>query len=67
MFPGMTARCTENRMTKLPLNPGADVADQDKPDTPDKHRNDDARWKDKDMPESEHTATPDDYEKPPKP
>lgn len=54
-------------MTKQPINPGADVADQDKPDTPDKHRNDGARWKDKDMPESEHTATPDDYEKPPKP
>lgn len=54
-------------MTKLPFNPGADVDDQDKAHTPDKHRNDDARWKDKDMPDAEHTATPDDYEKPSKP
>ncbi|WP_367346014.1 hypothetical protein [Stenotrophomonas bentonitica] len=54
-------------MTKLPLNPGADVADQDKAHTPDKLRNDDAKWKEKDMPESEHTAKPEDYERPPKP
>ncbi|MEG2805444.1 hypothetical protein [Stenotrophomonas sp.] len=54
-------------MTKLPLNPRADVADQDKAHTPDKLRNDDARWKDKDMPEAEHTATPEDYGRPQKP
>lgn len=65
--PGRQSHDTEIPMSKLPLNPGADVDDQDKAHTPDKLRNDDARWKEKDMPESEHTATPDDYEKPPKP
>jgi len=52
---------------KLPLNPGADVDDQQKAHTPDKLRNDAARWKEKDMPDAEHTAKPDDYERPPKP
>ena len=52
-------------MNKLPQNPGADVDDQQKAHTPDKLRNDDAKWKDKDMPESDHTAKPDDYERPP--
>jgi hypothetical protein len=56
----------DTAMTTLPLNPGADVDDQDKAHTPDKLRNDEARWKDKDMPEAEHTATPEDYERPPK-
>jgi len=65
--PGTQARCTETAMSKLPLNPTGDVDDQEKAHTPDKLRNEDARWKDKDMPESEHTATPDDYEKPPRP
>jgi hypothetical protein len=35
--------------------------------TTDKLRNDDATWKDKDMPEAEHTAKPEDYERPAKP
>lgn len=50
---------------KLPLNPTADVDDQDKGHTPDKLRNDDAKWRTKDMPEQEHTAHPEDYERPP--
>lgn len=54
-------------MSKLPLNPGANADDQEKAHTPDKLRNDNARWKDRDMPEQDHTATPGDYEKPPKP
>lgn len=48
-------------------NPLEGKDDQQKAHTPDKLRNDDARWKDRDMPEQEHTATPDDYERPPKP
>lgn len=48
-------------------NPLEGEDDQQKAHTPDKLRNDDARWKDKDMPEQEHTATPDDYERPPRP
>jgi len=63
----MTPKPLERPVTKLPLNPGADVADQDKSHTPDKLRNDDATWKDKDMPEAEHTAKPEDYERPAKP
>lgn len=40
--------------------------DQQKAFTPDKTRNDNARWKDKDMPEqTDGKVTPDDYEKPP--
>lgn len=54
-------------MNKLPFNPTADVDDQDKAHTPDKLRNDDAKWKAKDMPEQEETARPDDYERPNKP
>ncbi len=38
--------------------------DQDKAHTPDKLRNDKAQWKRPDMPEAEHTAHPDDYERP---
>lgn len=51
---------------KLPFNPGADVDDQSKAHTPDKLRNDDARWKEKDMPEQDddNGATPQDYPKP---
>ncbi len=52
---------------KLPFNPGADVDDQKKAHTPDKLRNDEAKWKEKDMPDADHTAEPDDYERPPKP
>jgi hypothetical protein len=54
-------------MSKLPLNPTTDVEDQDKAHTPDKLRNDNARWKEKDMPEQDETAQPEDYERPPKP
>lgn len=49
----------------LPINPGADVDDQRKAHTPDKHRNDDARWKEHDMPGQDETASPEDYERPP--
>lgn len=54
-------------MSELPLNQGANVADQDKAHTPDKLRNDNAKWKDKDMSEAEHTAKPEDYERPQSP
>ena len=53
-------------MNKLPLNPGK-ASDQDKAHTPDKLRNDKAQWKRPDMPEAEHTAHPEDYERPPAP
>lgn len=53
-------------MNKLPLNPGK-ASDQDKAHTPDKLRNDKAQWKRPDMPEAEHTAHPEDYERPPTP
>ena len=36
---------------KLPFNPTTDVDDQSKAHTPDKRRNDHARWKDHDMPD----------------
>lgn len=51
-------------MSKLPINPGADTDDQQKAHTPDKLRNDEAKWKDKDMPEQDTTAKPQDYERP---
>ena len=44
------------------------AADQDKPDTPDKYRNEKARWKDHDMPDTDpahNHADPQDYERPP--
>ncbi|MFN4160516.1 MAG: hypothetical protein ACK4FW_00790 [Stenotrophomonas sp.] len=44
--------------------------DQQKAFTPDKTRNDAARWKDKDMPDQgsgKGEVSPDDYEKPPTP
>lgn len=47
---------------KKPLPPGINASDQDKANTPDKHRNDNARWKDHDMPEARHSAHPEDYE-----
>lgn len=47
-----------------PTNPGNEEDDQNQADTPDKLRNDGARWKERDMPEQEGHATPDDYEKP---
>ncbi|HBK45733.1 MAG TPA: hypothetical protein DDZ67_04720 [Xanthomonadaceae bacterium] len=48
------------------LNPLGDVSDQDKAHTPDKLRNEHARWKDHDMPDQDRDAhaRPDDYEKP---
>ncbi len=54
-------------MTKPSSNPGADVSGQDEAHTPDKFRNDKAVWKDRDMPDAEHTAKPEDYERPPPP
>lgn len=51
-------------MTTAPRAPATKEDDQQKSQTPDKLRNDDARWKDKDMPEAEHGATPEDYERP---
>lgn len=51
-------------MTTAPRAPATKEDDQQKSHTPDKLRNDDARWKDKDMPEAEHGATPEDYERP---
>ncbi len=45
---------------------GTPEDDQQKAFTPDKVRNDDARWKDKDMPEQDDgKVTPSDYEAPP--
>jgi len=54
-------------MTTPSSNPLEGKDDQQKAHTPDKLRNDKATWKGEDMPEAEHTATPDDYEAPPKP
>lgn len=54
-------------MAKLPFNPTGNASDQDKAHTPDKLRNDKALWKDHDMPDAEHTAKPEDYERPPPP
>lgn len=51
-------------MTTAPRAPATKEDDQQKSHTPDKLRNDEARWKDKDMPEAEHGATPEDYERP---
>ncbi len=51
-------------MTTAPRAPATKEDDQQKSHTPGKLRNDDARWKDKDMPEAEHGATPEDYERP---
>jgi len=42
---------------------GVKASDQDKANTPDKHRNDKARWKDRDMPDAKHNAHPEDYER----
>ncbi|WP_314402581.1 hypothetical protein [Stenotrophomonas rhizophila] len=45
---------------------GTPEGDQQKAFTPDKVRNDDPRWKDKDMPEQDDgKVTPSDYEVPP--
>jgi len=55
----------ENAMTKLPFNPTGDVNDQDKAHTPEKERTDRSWKKEKDMPEQEETAHPDDYTRPP--
>lgn len=50
---------------KLPFNPTVDVDDQAKAHTPDKRRNDNARWKEHDMPDDGDgpKARPDDYER----
>ncbi|MEA5668473.1 hypothetical protein VA603_13070 [Stenotrophomonas sp. MH1] len=54
-------------MTSRDRTPGtttsSGASDQDKANTPDKHRNDKARWKDHDMPDADHTAHPEDYER----
>lgn len=48
--------------------PEGPASDQEKADTPDRHRNDDARWKDRDMPdEPRDHVKPEDYERPPPP
>ncbi|TFZ44648.1 hypothetical protein E5C33_13450 [Stenotrophomonas maltophilia] len=52
-------------MSKLPLNPTGDTGDQENAHTPDKVRTDQSWKKEKDMPEQEETAHPDDYERPP--
>jgi len=51
---------------KLPFNPTTDVDDQSKAHTPDKRRNDHARWKYHDMPDDGDgpKAVPEDYERP---
>jgi len=60
-----------NHARTIPMNthkhpPASPDDDQQKAFTPDTLRNDDARWKDKDMPEqADGTVTPDDYEAPP--
>lgn len=54
-------------MTTRSSNPLEGKDDQQKAHTPDTLRNDDAKWKEKDMPEQDATATPEDYERPPKP
>lgn len=51
-------------MTTPDTNPLEGKDDQQKADTPDKLRNDEAKWKDKDMPEQDTTAKPQDYERP---
>ncbi|KKD57269.1 hypothetical protein VM57_10535 [Stenotrophomonas maltophilia] len=51
---------------KLPFNPTTDVDDQSKAHTPDKRRNDRAKWKEHDMPDDGDgpKAVPEDYERP---
>jgi len=50
----------------LPLNPTTDVDDASKGHTPDVRRNDNARWKEHDMPDDGDgpKAKPEDYERP---
>ncbi len=48
---------------RKPSPSGIKASDQDKANTPDKHRNDKAQWKDHDMPDAEHNARPEDYER----
>ncbi|HEY0334909.1 MAG TPA: hypothetical protein VGC74_14560 [Stenotrophomonas sp.] len=51
--------------------PEGPASDQEKAHTPDVHRTEHARWKDRDMPDEPRDerghANPDDYEKPPSP
>lgn len=52
------------------FNPTGDVSDEEKGHTPDKLRNDDARWKDRDMPdepEDRDHAEPQQYDRGPHP
>lgn len=54
-------------MNTRSANPLEGKDDQQKAHTPDTLRNDEAKWKEKDMPEQDATATPEDYERPPTP
>lgn len=53
-----------------PRKPEGPASDQEKAHTPDVHRTEHARWKDRDMPDEprgrDH-ATPNDYDRPPRP
>lgn len=51
---------------KLPFNPTTDVDDASKGHTPDKIRNDNATWKEHDMPDDDEDmhVNPEDYERP---
>ena len=50
-------------MTTAPRAPATKEDDQQKSHAPDKLRKDDAPWKDRDVPEAEHWATAEDYER----
>jgi len=57
-------------MNDTPRKPFGPPADQDKPNTPDKYRNDRGIGKDRDMPDTDpelNHAEPGDYERPPPP
>lgn len=60
-----TPRITTMNNDRKPSPSGINASDQDKANTPDKHRNDKAQWKDHDMPDAEHNARPEDYERVP--
>lgn len=55
-------------MSREPKQPWGPKSDQKKPFTPQEHRNEDARWKDRDMPDEDpdvNKADPErDYERP---
>ena len=50
-------------MTTPDTNPLEGKDDQQKAHTPDKLRNDEAKWTSKDMPEQKKGAVPEDYER----